>query len=245
MQFMFAEKSSPLRTCTSFASRMHLFTDDNISQLNKSRYGATEFKPDVLQQIAEALCDPQGLNILMRSQSFKDTDLVSETEEWYGTKYKVTPFTDSLKEKMANPQCEIKSKKLDLPPVNNMIPTKFEVLEKDEQASAKPHILKQWDDTDLWYKKDDKFQKPKACISMKIYTTDSGFCVQDETRVFASVWNGVQEEYLREFNYMADCANLYNSVGIRHDNINFAWSGWNDSMPNYVNETMLKLKEMP
>lgn len=78
----------------------------------------------------------------MRSQSFKDTDLVSETEEWYGTKYKVTPFTDSLKEKMANPQCEIKSKKLDLPPVNNMIPTKFDVLEKDEQASAKPHILK-------------------------------------------------------------------------------------------------------
>lgn len=80
---------------------------------------------------------------------------------------------------------------------------------------------------------------------MKIYTTDCGFCVQDESRVFASIWNGVQEEYLREFNYMADCASLSNSVSVKYDNIGFSWSGWNDSMPNYVNETIKKLKEMP
>jgi secreted Zn-dependent insulinase-like peptidase len=105
--------------------------------------------------------------------------------------------------------------------------------------------LKQWEDTDLWYKKDDKFEKPKAYINMKIYTTDCGFCVQDDARVFASVWQGVQEEYLREFNYMADCANLGNSVNVMYDNIGFSWSGFNDSMPNYVNETIKKLKDMP
>jgi len=126
-----------------------------------------------------------------------------------------------------------------------MIPTNFDILDKDEKLSDKPSILKQWDDTDLWYKKDDKFEKPKAFINMKIYTTDCGFCVQDESRVFASIWNGVQEEYLREFNYMADCASLSNSVGVKYDNIGFSWSGWNDSMPNYVNETIKKLKEMP
>jgi len=64
----------------------------------------------------------------MRSQSFKDTPLVSETEEWYGTKYKVTQFTDDLVDKINNPKCEIKSKKLDLPPANTMIPTNFDVL---------------------------------------------------------------------------------------------------------------------
>jgi len=74
----------------------------------------------------------------MRSQSFKDTDLVSETEEWYGTKYKVTQFTDSLNSKIASPKCVIKQKKLDLPPLNNMIPTNFDVLEKDEKYSQKP-----------------------------------------------------------------------------------------------------------
>ena len=72
-----------------------------------------------------------------------------------------------------------------------MIPTNFDVLDKDAQYSEKPQILKQWEDTDLWYKKDDKFEKPKAFINMKIYTTDCGFCLQDHARIFASVWNGV------------------------------------------------------
>lgn len=44
---------------------------------------------------------------------------------------------------------------------------------------------------------------------------------------------------------MADCANLGNSVNVMYDNIGFSWSGFNDSMPNYVNETMKKLKNMP
>ena len=44
---------------------------------------------------------------------------------------------------------------------------------------------------------------------------------------------------------MADCANLKNSVYVTGDNIGFSWSGFNDSMPNYVNETIKKLKEMP
>lgn len=105
--------------------------------------------------------------------------------------------------------------------------------------------MKQWEDTDLWYKKDDKFKRPKAVINMKIYTTDNGFGLQQESRMFANVWRGVQEEYLREFNYMADCANLSFDVNCVYDNISFSWSGFNDSMPNYVNETMNKLKAMP
>jgi hypothetical protein len=45
---LFAEKSSALRTCTSMAGRMHIFNDDNISQLNRSRYVVDEFKPELL-----------------------------------------------------------------------------------------------------------------------------------------------------------------------------------------------------
>jgi len=28
------------------------------------------------------------------------------------------------------------------------------------------------------------------------------------------------------------------------DNINFQWSGFNDSMPNYIEETMMRIKKM-
>jgi secreted Zn-dependent insulinase-like peptidase len=80
---------------------------------------------------------------------------------------------------------------------------------------------------------------------MKIYTTDCGFGLNTESRLFASVWNGVQEEHMREFNYMADCANLSFNCNALYDNLSFSWSGFNDSMPNYVNETITKLKAMP
>lgn len=80
---------------------------------------------------------------------------------------------------------------------------------------------------------------------MKIYTTDCGFGLNTDSRLFASIWDGVQEEYLREFNYMADCADLSFGTCVVYDNINFSWSGFNDSMPNYVNETILKIKGMP
>lgn len=80
---------------------------------------------------------------------------------------------------------------------------------------------------------------------MKLYTNDCDFGYNNETRVFASVWQNVQNEYLREFNYMADCANLHFSVNVMYDNIGLTWSGFNDSMPNYITESIAKLQGMP
>jgi secreted Zn-dependent insulinase-like peptidase len=54
---------------------------------------------------------------------------MSETEEWYQTKYDVTKFSDDLISKIQNPNCEISSKKLDLPPPNTLIPKNFDILD--------------------------------------------------------------------------------------------------------------------
>jgi secreted Zn-dependent insulinase-like peptidase len=94
---------------------------------------------------------------------------------------------------MTNPNCEITDKKLDLPPQNTLIPKNFEILPKDESKSEKPILLKSWEDcTDLWYKKDDNFLRPKCMIQMKLYTNDLLFSLKPETRVFAKVWRSIQ-----------------------------------------------------
>ena len=67
---------------------------------------------------------------------------------------------------MEHPDPEISTKKLGLPPVNNLIPKDFSILEADPTYSSSPHLLQQWDDTDLWYKKDDKFNRPKAIAQL-------------------------------------------------------------------------------
>lgn len=106
-------------------------------------------------------------------------------------------------EKMKNPKCEIKSKKLALPPHNKLIPKNFDILPANEAHSAKPVLLKQLPDTHVWYLKDDRFERPKAVVNMKIYTTDNNFGSDVNSRLFFNVWNEVNSEYLREFAYMA------------------------------------------
>lgn len=110
--------------------------------------------------------------------------------------------------------------------------------------SAKPSLIKKWDNTELWYKKDDKFLRPKAVIGMKIYTQDNGFSKTAEGRLFANLWKAAAEEYLREFSYNAECASLKFVVNLLHDNIDLKWSGWNDSMTAFVNETFEKINQM-
>jgi hypothetical protein len=61
--------------------------------------------------------------------------------------------------------------------------------------------------------------------------------------MFVRVWQKMQEEYLRELNYNASVAKLYFSVNVSgHDNIEFEWSGFNHSMPNYIFETITRIK---
>ena len=43
--------------------------------------------------------------------------------------------SEDLIQKISAPACEIKTKKLDLPPINKLIPKKFDVLPKDESLS--------------------------------------------------------------------------------------------------------------
>jgi secreted Zn-dependent insulinase-like peptidase len=68
----------------------------------------------------------------LRSKSFEGTEHVNETEEWMSTQYSVADFSDEMKTKILTPNCVITSKKLDLPPPNNLIPKNFDVLEPNE-----------------------------------------------------------------------------------------------------------------
>lgn len=93
----------------------------------RSNYIIDEFNHDKLKIVSDSICDPKKLNIMLRSKSFDDQ--TDQVEEWYGTKYKVEDFSSALLEKIVNPNIQFKRKVLDLPPVNNLIPTNFDILE--------------------------------------------------------------------------------------------------------------------
>jgi len=97
---------------------------------------------------------------------------------------------------------------------------------------------------DLWYLKDDKFKKPKAIVSLKIYTADLGFGTSPETSVFAEVWKRVLQENLREFAYLAECAKLKFNIQLVRDNIQVQWQGYNAALPKFISEIIQRINAM-
>mmetsp|Transcript_1318 Transcript_1318/g.1693 ORF Transcript_1318/g.1693 Transcript_1318/m.1693 type:complete len:895 (-) Transcript_1318:261-2945(-) len=242
LQFEFMEKSKAVSTCVNLSGRMQNFEDSNMDQLIRSKYTFDEFNKQQIEDISEMICDPINCNVNLKSKSFEGT--TDQEAAHFKTKYSIAPFSDALLKRMKEPNCEIKDKKIDLPPPNNLIPTKFGIKPEDEAHAKTPILLKTNDAGEYWYKKDDKFKRPKAIVSCKIFTADNGFGKTVEARMFANVWKNIAEEHLREFKYMADCADLSFSLDLLYDNIGFTWNGYDDSLFNFVQETMTKLIKM-
>ena len=125
-----------------------------------------------------------------------------------------------------------------------MLPKNFEILPDDASLSDRVKLLKTWDDTELWYKKDDKFKRPKGIVNFKFYSNDCLFSQTSQGRLFAEVWRQCLDEYLREFTYMASCATLNFEIVVAPDNVELTWSGFNDSLPVFVVETINRIKAM-
>ena len=69
---------------------------------------------------------------------------------------------------------------------------------------------------------------------MKIYTNDCQFGICPRARVFVNMFADCFNEYMREFRYMAECADLNFSMVFANDSANMDWSGYSDSLPVFV-----------
>ena len=109
-----------------------------------------------------------------------------ETEKWYGTQFshrKISPEIISQWENVAH------SDQLHLPAVNEFIPTNFDLLTPPEGAPIHPvlvlvrciilhhgrprNLLECFQDSEMskvWYKQDDTFSLPKACLCFLLST---------------------------------------------------------------------------
>ena len=92
--------------------------------------------------------------------------------------------------------------------------------------------------------KDDKFRIPRAIASMKLYTTDCEYMSNIKSKIFVMMWSRVVNEYLREFTYTAEMADLSFGLSTAQNNVSFYWAGYNDSMANYVVESIKRILKM-
>ena len=199
IEFDFLDKSNALNYTSRLASKLQHFSEpETLPHLIKHMYVVERFDKERTQEMSELLVNPKNLNIYLRSKTFESTpELCPIEDNWYLTKYGKEQFNEKLLSLMTAPnvrESQKSKKNLDLPPQNNLLPKNLDVLPHLEGAETnkKPVLLKQWaDDTDLWYLKDDKFERPKGMVSLKIYTGDCEFGRTPAGRVFAELWNSV------------------------------------------------------
>ena len=215
---------------------MYLFkTPDEMKHLIRHFYTSLSFDEARVKELGTYLADASNCICVLTSQSFKDEDL-PEHEYWYKFNYSLEPFSAELLAKMKNPVVADNGKKLDLPPANDMLPTKFEVIPKDDALSEKPARLTNqgWDGIDAWYMKDDKFDKPKGIYSLKIYTGDVYFGSTPKARVFTTLWQACVQSLMQEFIYMAEMAAMKFELTVLRDNVSIKWDGFDDGLSQFV-----------
>jgi len=62
--------------------------------------------------------------------------------------------------------------------------------------------------------------------------------------VMGLMWKEIADQHLKEYTYLAESATLKFDLDVGLNDVNFTWSGFNDSMPNFIKETLTKVGSM-
>ncbi|KAM4669164.1 insulin-degrading enzyme isoform 1-T12 [Amazona ochrocephala] len=171
-----------------------------IEEVLAAEYLLEEFRPDLIEMVLDKL-RPENVRVAIVSKSFEGK--TDRTEDWYGTQYKQEAISDEVIKKWQNADLNGKFK---LPMKNEFIPTNFEILPLEKDATQYPALVKDTAMSKLWFKQDDKFFLPKACLNFEFF---SPFAYVDPLHCnMAYLYLELLKDSLNEYAYAAELAGL-------------------------------------
>uniref|UniRef100_A0A8C5F1R5 Insulin degrading enzyme n=1 Tax=Gopherus evgoodei TaxID=1825980 RepID=A0A8C5F1R5_9SAUR len=159
--FRFKDKERPRGYTSKLGGILHYYP---IEEVLAAEYLLEEFRPDLIEMVLDKL-RPENVRVAIVSKSFEGK--TDRTEEWYGTQYKQEAISDEVIQKWQNADLNGKFK---LPMKNEFIPTNFEILPLEKDAPQYPALIKDTAMSKLWFKQDDKFFLPKACLNFEFFS---------------------------------------------------------------------------
>ncbi|XP_075010850.1 insulin-degrading enzyme isoform X5 [Calonectris borealis] len=159
--FRFKDKERPRGYTSKLGGMLHYYP---IEEVLAAEYLLEEFRPDLIEMVLDKL-RPENVRVAIVSKSFEGK--TDRTEDWYGTQYKQEAISDEVIKKWQNADLNGKFK---LPMKNEFIPTNFEILPLEKDATQYPALVKDTAMSKLWFKQDDKFFLPKACLNFEFFS---------------------------------------------------------------------------
>ncbi|CAD8060302.1 unnamed protein product [Paramecium sonneborni] len=227
LEFDFLEKGDPFNYVCTLASRMQLYP---IEDVLRSPYLMEQYQPELIKQITNQLTGDR-LMMFLSSQTFSNQ--LGNKEEYFGTEYNQIKFCDELKT-VFNKAAETISPQLNLPPQNIYIPEHTNVLPQQNDLPQFPQLIWQNEQSDLWFKQDDRFQVPKTVIQLRINTVETGYGKLSKTEAIAKIWQALLKNHVREFNYLAEMAKIDASLQLAANGLEISISGFSDSISRFV-----------
>ncbi|KAK2490270.1 hypothetical protein MC885_013819 [Smutsia gigantea] len=195
--FRFKDKERPRGYTSKIAGILHYYP---LEEVLTAEYLLEEFRPDLIEMVLDKL-RPENVRVAIVSKSFEGK--TDRTEEWYGTQYKQEALSDEMIQKWQNADLNGKFK---LPTKNEFIPTDFEILPLEKEATSYPSLIKDTAMSKLWFKQDDKFFLPKACLNFEFF---SPFAYVDPLHCnMAYLYLELLKDSLNEYAYAAELAGL-------------------------------------
>lgn len=220
VKYRFKDKENPRSYVCSTARCLHDFGIEDVIQ---GQFLIRHFRPDLIKMILSHLV-PSKVRITVISKAFEGkTDL---QEEWYGTEYSVSKISPKFIEEWNNVSL---NPSLQLPVENEFIPTDFTIRGRPEDSSPIPSLIKDGPLLKAWFKQDDTFNLPKACMLFEITSplayVDPGHC--NMARLFVELL----KDSLNEYAYNAEIAGVDYKIENTMYGICLSIKGYNHKQP--------------
>ncbi|XP_075072253.1 insulin-degrading enzyme isoform X1 [Mixophyes fleayi] len=195
--FRFKDKEHPRGYTSKVAGLLHYYP---LEEVLAAEYLLEEFRPDLIEMVLDKL-RPENVRVAIVSKSFEGK--TDQKEEWYGTQYKEEAIPADIIMKWQNADLNGKFR---LPMKNEFIPTNFEIVPLEKDATPYPALIKDTAMSKLWFKQDDKFFLPKACLNFEFF---SPFAYVDPLHCnMAYLYLELLKDSLNEYAYAAELADL-------------------------------------
>lgn len=220
MLFRFKDKERPQNYVGILSTRMH---DYPLEEILTGPYSLKEWRPDLVKDLVLDRLKPNSVFALVVSQKFDDTvDGLLKTEPWYGTKYTKKNISEATLQKWS----EAASNSLHMPAKNEFIPTDFELKPRDTLKVKLPQILAERPLSRLWYKQDDEFLLPKACLTFELR---SPLVYADPVNFnLANMLTSVVIDAMTEVVYSAELAGLVYGLEATKYGLTLSMQGYHD-----------------
>ncbi|XP_046885005.1 insulin-degrading enzyme isoform X2 [Hypomesus transpacificus] len=228
--FRFKDKERPRGYTSKVAGLLHYYP---LEEILAAEYLLEDFRPDLIQMVLDKL-RPEQVRVAVVSKSFEgQTD---RTEEWYGTQYKQEAISDEVIKKWANADFNGQFK---LPVKNEFIPTSFEIYPLEKDSPSAPTLIKDTAMSKVWFKQDDKFFLPKACLNFEFFSrylyADPLHC--NMTYLFLRLL----KDDLKEYTYAARLAGLTYGIASGMNAILLSVKGYNDKQDILLQKIIEKM----